>query len=253
MRHLIAALALLAGMTPASAAELRIYSGGAPQETLKQIGPAFERETGHRLRFTFAVVGTILQRLRDGEKADVVLLPAPLLDTLEAKGKLRAGSRSPLARVGIAVVVSEGAPKPDVSTSDALRATLAKAHSITHADPHATPGGRHIAAMLSQWGITATPERKIAPKSAISGGADEIAKGEIEIGLYLLSEVLTVKGVTVAGMLPAAQQNYIAYAGAIMADSAWPVPARDFIHFAADPSQRALWQATGFEAIGKGN
>ena len=99
-----------------------------------------------------------------------------------------------------------------------------QARSITHADPQATPGGRHIAALLKQWDITDTPQRRIAPKSAISGGAELIANGEVDIGLYLLSEVLTVKGVAVAGMLPPALQNYIVYAGAVLADS--PAPER---------------------------
>jgi molybdate transport system substrate-binding protein len=248
--HTLALSFLAWSMTPLSAAELRIYSGGAPQETLKLIAPAFEQQSGHRVQFTYAVVGAIQQRLQAGEKADVVLLPAPLLDGLDKSGKLSPDSRRTLARVGIAVVVREGAPKPDVSSAEALRATLSKARSITHADPQATPGGRHIAALLAQWGITETPERRIAPKSAISGGAEFIAKGEIEIGLYLLSEVLNVKGVTVAGMLPAAQQNYIVYAGAILADSASPAPAAEFIRFIADPSRQPQWNVTGFEAVG---
>ena len=96
-------------------------------------------------------------------------------------------------------------------------------------------------------------ERRIAPKSAISGGADLIANGEIEIGLYLLSEVRAVKGVAVAGMLPPAQQSYIVYAGAVAADSTAPEPAAEFLRFIADPAKQPQWQATGFEAIGKSN
>ena len=114
------------------------------------------------------------------------------------------------------------APKPDVSTPEALRAALTQARSITHADPQATPGGRHIAALLKQWDITETPQRRIAPKSAISGGAELIANGEVDIGLYLLSEVLTVKGWRSQRMLPPALQNYIVYAGAVLADSPAP-------------------------------
>jgi molybdate transport system substrate-binding protein len=254
MRLLATALALVTiGVAPSFAADMRVYSGGAPQDTLKTIAPEFEKATGHRLNFTFAVVGAIQQRIAGGEKADVVLLPVPLLNALEAAGKLRPDSKRLLARVGIAVIVRDGTPKPDVSTPDALRAALTKARSITHADPQATPGGRHIAAMLAQWGIVETPERRIAPKSAISGGAELIANGEIEIGLYLLSEVRAVKGVTVAGMLPPAQQSYIVYAGAIAADSAAPEPAAEFLKFIADPAQQQQWQATGFEAIAKGN
>ena len=147
MRVLVAALTLLGmSVTPLSAIELRVYSGGAPQETLKLLAPEFEKTTGHRLAFTFAVVGAIRQRLEAGEKADVVLLPVPLIDALEQAGKIRPGSRSLLARVGIAVVVRTGAAKPDVSTPEALRATLQQARSITHADPQATPGGRQAPA-----------------------------------------------------------------------------------------------------------
>jgi ABC-type molybdate transport system substrate-binding protein len=90
-------------------------------------------------------------------------------------------------------------------------------------------------------------------KSAISGGAELIANGDVDIGLYLLSEVLTVKGVAVAGMLPSALQNYIVYAGAVLADSPSPDVALEFIKFLADPSKQAQWKTTGFESIGKGN
>jgi molybdate transport system substrate-binding protein len=249
----VSASALGALSTASASAELRVYSGGAPQDTLKLLAPDFERTTGHRAAFTFAVVGDIRERLQAGEQADVVLLPVPLIDALDKAGKIRPGSRVLLARVGIAVVIHEGAPKPDIATPDALRATLAQARSITHADPQATPGGRHIAALLAQWGITETPQRKISPKSAISGGAGLIAKGEIDIGLYLLSEVLTAKGVTVVGMLPADLQSYIVYAGAVLADSPAPEAASAFIRFVTDPSRQPQWQATGFESIAKGN
>ena len=243
---------LLLNVTSSTAADLRVYSGGAPQETLKLLGPAFEQATGHRLDYTFAIVGAIRQRLEAGEKADVVLLPVPLIEALEKSGKVRAGSRSMLARVGIAIVVREGAPKPDVSTPKALRATLMRARAITHSDPQ-TPSGRHVDTMLAQMGVEETPDRKIVPRSAIGGGAEFIAKGEVEIGLYLLSEVLTAKGVAVAGMLPEVLQNYVAYAGAVLADSPSPDAAAEFIRFVGDPSKQEQWKATGFESIGKGN
>ena len=253
MRRRAAVLAMLAMTVSASGAELRIYSGGAPQDTLKVLAPLYERQSGHKLQFTYAIVGAIQQRLLAGEQADVVLLPQPLLEPLEKTGKLKPGSRNTLARVGIAVVIRDGAPKPDVSTSEKLRNVLTNARSITHADPVSTPGGRHIAAMLKAWGITESPDRIIRPQSAISGGAEHIAKGDIEIGLYLLSEVLSVKGVAVAGMLPEAQQNHIVYGSAIMANSMQADAARDFLTFIADPSMAPQWKATGFEIAGKGN
>ena len=95
MRIVVVALTLLGmSVTPLSAAELRVYSGGAPQETLKLLAPEFEKASGHRVAFTFAVVGAIQQRLEAGEKAGVVLLPAPLIDALEKAGKIRPDSRA---------------------------------------------------------------------------------------------------------------------------------------------------------------
>src|SRR5437867_1510375 len=124
-------LAMLAMTTPAWGAELRVHSGGAPRDALKLIAPVYEQQSGHKLQFTYAIVGAIQQRLLAGEQTDVVLLPAPLLESLEKAGKLKPGSRGLLARVGIAVVVREGAPKPDVSTPEKLRDALTKARSIT--------------------------------------------------------------------------------------------------------------------------
>ena len=167
MRRRAAVLAMLAMTVSAGGAELRIYSGGAPQDTLKVLAPLYERQSGHKLQFTYAIVGAIQQRLLAGEQADVVLLPQPLLEPLEKAGKLKPGSRSTLTRVGIAVVIRDGAPKPDVSTSEKLRNVLTNARSITHADPVSTPGGRHIAAMLKAWGITESPDRIIRPQSEI--------------------------------------------------------------------------------------
>jgi molybdate transport system substrate-binding protein len=251
MLFLAGALTLLAmATTSSSAAELRVFSGGAPKDALTHIAPAFERTSGHRLALTYAIVGEVQKRLLAGEKADVVLVPAPVMDGLDRAGKLRSGSRTPLARVGLAVVVREGAPKPDVATPEAFRTALLKARSITHSDPQ-TPGGRHIVAMLARLGVTDTPERKIVPRSAIGGGARFIASGEIEIGLYLVSEVLTTKGVAVAGMLPAELQSYIVYNSAILADSAAPEPAGQFLRFLAEPAQQPHWQAAGFEGLRK--
>ncbi len=252
MRQLAWALAFLTSIiaTASSAAELRVVSGGAPKDTLALIAPAFERASGHRLDLAFAIVGEVQQRLLAGEKADVVLLPAPVMDALDKAAKLRAGSRTPLARVGLAAVVRDGAAKPDVSTPEALRAALLEARSITHSDPQ-TPGGRHIAAMLTKLGVTDTPERKIVARSAIGGGAQFIASGEVEIGLYLVSEVLTTKGVAVAGMLPAELQSWIVYNGAILTDSAAPEAAAALIRFLADPAQQQHWQASGFEGSSK--
>ena len=92
MRRRAAVLAMLAMTVSASGAELRIYSGGAPQDTLKVLAPLYERQSGHKLQFTYAIVGAIQQRLLAGEQADVVLLPQPLLEPLEDRKSTRLNS-----------------------------------------------------------------------------------------------------------------------------------------------------------------
>jgi molybdate transport system substrate-binding protein len=120
----------------ATAADIRVFSSGAPAEVEKVLAAQFTRESGHRVLFTVANPAIIQQKLAGGEAPpDIVILPAPIIESLAKTGVLRPASRVDLARVGVGVVVREGAPFPDISTADALRATLLAARSIVIPDP----------------------------------------------------------------------------------------------------------------------
>ena len=111
-------------------ADLRVMSGGAPQEVLAALTPEFENQTGHKVIFTFAVITALQQRLAKGEKTDLVLMPVPVIDQLVQTGTLRAENRATLGVLGISVIVRQGAAKPDISTPDRLRQALLKARSV---------------------------------------------------------------------------------------------------------------------------
>ena len=225
-------------------------SGGAPQEVVAVLTPEFENQTGHKLIFTFAVITALQQRLAKGEKTDLVLMPVPVIDQLVQTGTLRAENRATLGVLGISVIVRQGAAKPDISTPDRLRQALLEAHSVVHATPTATPSGAHLALVLEQLGIADALQSKVVHRPALAGGADLVARGEAELGLYPTSEVVHVPGVAIVGPLPPPLQLRIVYGAAIARDSAAPEVAAAFVGFLSAPENRKVWLQAGFEAPG---
>jgi molybdate transport system substrate-binding protein len=236
-------------MSVAHAAEIRVFSGGAPQSVLRTLAPVFEKATGHTVVFSFQIVGQIQKRLAAGEQADLILLPNPLLAEIGKTVPLRAEGRGVLARIGIGVVVRAGAALPDISTEDDVRKMLRGAKAVALADPH-TPSGRYLGGMLMRLGLADEMRSRLIYKGAIHGGGELVASGEAEVGLYLVSEVQQIKGVAVAGLLPPALQNHVAYGAAIPVSNAMPEPALALIRFLAAPERAVNWRQAGFEPGG---
>jgi molybdate transport system substrate-binding protein len=251
-RYTILAASLAVAPT-AGAEEIHVLSSGAPAEIVKHIAAKFARESGHRILITVANPATILQKLSGGETPDIVVALAPVVDSLAKSGTL-AGSRVDLARVGVGVVVREGAPRPEISTAEAVRRMLVGARSIVYPDP-AGGGqtGAALARMIDGMGLTEIVKLKLTLRQAIAGGVALVANGEAEIGLFNISEVLPVGGVTLVGPLPPELQSYIVFAAAIHARSASPAPARALIEAMADPATREQWKAGGLESVRGGS
>lgn len=243
------AIALAATGSISDAADIRVFSGGAPQETLQALTPAFEKQTGHRAIYTFAHVSIIQKKLAQGEKADVVLLPTVLMNATAKVIGLRAEGRSELARIGIGVLIREGAKDPDISTPDAVREMLLAARSIAVPLPQGLTGS-HLMRMMDRLGIADAVRTKLRHKPAIDGAGELVATGEADVGLYLASEIQKVKGTRLAGLLPAALQNYIVYSIAVPAHNTAPEPALAYARFVASAANREFWKLTGFELMG---
>jgi molybdate transport system substrate-binding protein len=233
----------------AVAAEIRVFSSGAPAEVEKVVAAKFTQETGHQVVFTVATPADIQGRLKSGETPDIVVLPAPIIDALEKAGTLRPG-KVDLARVGIGVIVRAGAPRPDISTVAAVRKMLLDARSIVHPDPAGGGlAGVALARMMAEMGIADAVKPKLTYMFAINGGATLVAKGEVEIGLFNISEVQSAKGVTLVGTLPPAMQSYIVFSASIHARSSSFEPAQAFIKALSDPTAREFWKAGGLESL----
>jgi molybdate transport system substrate-binding protein len=236
----------------ATAADIRVFSSGAPAEVEKVLAAQFTRESGHRVVFTVANPAIIQQKLSGGEAPDIVILPAPIIDSLVKTGMLRPAGVD-LARVGVGLVVRDGAPLPDISSADGVRTALLRARSIVIPDP-AGGGqtGAALARMMTQLGVADAVKPKLTLMQAIAGGVDLVAKGEVELGMFNISEILPVKGVTLAGALPTALQSYIVFAAAIHAGSTSVAAAEDYIRLLSAPAAREHWRAGGLESMAPG-
>jgi molybdate transport system substrate-binding protein len=239
-------IAMVTSMS-ASAAEIHVMSGGAPKEVFALLTPKFETQTGNKVKFTYAVITALREKLAAGEKADVLVLPVPVLDGLAKENKVRADSRATFGIVGISVVVKEGAPKPDIATKEKFRDAMLAARSVVHATPGKTPSGTHMGKVMEQLGIADAMAKKVIHKPALDGGVQLVAGGQADIGIYPASEVASVKGISVVGPLPAGIEFTIVYGGAASVDAAAPDAAAAFVKFMAAPENRGVWKDAGFD------
>jgi molybdate transport system substrate-binding protein len=247
----IVAMALLvvgASSLHLQAADLRVMSGGGAQTALRTLAPDFQNATGNKVQLEFAVVGVIQQKLARGEKADVAVLPVALLDAMEKAGVFGTKFRTIVGRIPIGVVVREGVDGPDIAHPDAVRKALMDARSVTLPDPNATPTGKHLMGAFAQMGIAGSMLPKITFKNAIDGGVDLVRDGRVDLGLFLVTEILPVKGVRLVGTLPASLQGYVVYAAAVAADSNASEAALQFVKFLSNADARTKWKAAGFES-----
>lgn len=243
LKTIVLAVGLL-GSTCAMADEIRVMSGGAPKELFAHLTPKFEQQTGHKVRFDYVLIPALREKVAAGEKADVLVMPVAVLEGFAKDGKVRADALAPFGTVAISVVVKEGAAKPDISTVDKFREAMLAARSVVHATPGKTPSGIHMAKVLDQLGITDAIAKKVVHKPALDGGAELVANGQAEIGIYPASEVIEVKGVAIVGPLPRGIDLTINYGGAAMTGTSQA--AADFVKFMAAPEHRADWKHAGF-------
>ena len=240
------------GANPAKAADIHVYSSGAPAEAAKVIGVEFAKNSDNHVVVAVGPPAAIQADLTAGNKIDVVILPRPIVTSLTGSGVLRSDSAVNVARVGIGIVVRTGAPAPNIADIAAIRQLLINAHSITYPDPAETGGGSTglaIARMIEKLGLTDTVQPKLTVKSAIGGGVSLVASGAVEVGIFNISEILPIKGVTMVGPLPGDLQNYILFAAAVPMKSNALESASAYIKRLVDPAARPAWQKAGLEPV----
>ena len=249
-----AALVVAAMLCAASAAfgdEVRVITSGAFTAAYLELVPEFERATRHKVITAFGgsagnTPDTIPNRLQRGEPTDLVIMAASGLDALIKQGKVVPGSRVDLVRSSIGMVVKAGAPKPDISTIDALRQTLLRAKSIAYS---ASASGIYLSTELFQkLGIA----DQVLPKSKNAEGQRVgalVARGEAEIGFQQISELLPEPGVDYIGPLPAAAQRVTVFSAGIVVGAKAPDTARALAKFLASESAAPVIKKTGLEPL----
>jgi molybdate transport system substrate-binding protein len=238
-------LALMLSANGATAADIRVLSVGSVQIAAKALAAEFTKETGNKVTLTIVTPSDIPQKLASG-RYDMIICSIPAMEVLDKAAALRPGTRSPLSRVGIGVIVREGAPLPDVSTPEAFKQTLLAARSIVHSNP-ATPNQSGVVTIriLTKAGIldAIKPKARIAD---LAEGFAMVARGEVELALFNLVELPA--GVRLAGPVPAPLQDYTSYETAVLANGEAPVEAQAFIKLMISPPARKAWEAASLEA-----
>ena len=227
------------------AADLRIWSAGAVKPALEELAPAFQKSTGIPLDVQYAPVGVLMRRLAEGNAPDVLILSVDVVKEVEDKGWVPAGSASALGSVGVGVAVKQGDAMPDVSTPDALRKALLAAKSVTYMDPQKGTSGKHFAAVLEQLGIA----EQIRPKTTLGDVGyvlEPVARGEIELGVQQITEILPVKGAVLVGPLPASLQKVTTYSIMPTAKTGHSAAALQLRQFLQTAEAKAVFRLKGF-------
>ncbi len=234
----------------AEAAELKVLSAFGMQSVMEDLGPKFERATGHKLAISFATGGATVKRVQDGESADVVIALRQGIDSLVKNGKAAADNVTVVAHSGIVVAVRKGAPKPDISSPDALKRMLLAAKSISYVDP-ASGGasGIHFAKVLDRLGIANEMKSKTVfpnPKTPAAVGV-LVANGEAEIGVHVTQELIPVAGIDLVGPLPGDLQNTIVFSAAIITGAKDAAAAKALVDFLRTPDSAKVIKAKGMD------
>ena len=232
----------------AEAAEIKVLSHRGIRPIMEDLGPKFERATGHKLAITFGPAGGVAKLVQGGETADVVITSRQEIDGFVKDGKAVAGNVTVVARSGIGVAVRKGAPKPDISSPEALKRTLLAAKSITYSNP--ALGGAaaiHFAKVLDRLGIANEMKSKTVLSKSGSDTGVLVANGEAEIGVQASQFLISVAGIEIVGPLPGDLQNTVVFSAAIMAGTKDAAASKALVNFLRTPEAATVIKTKGLE------
>jgi molybdate transport system substrate-binding protein len=224
------------------AAELKVIAGGSMTGSLNELGPQFERASGHRLVIHFNSTPNIIALVTSGTPFDLAVVPVDVFKDAAAKARFAPSPPIDIARVGYGVIVRAGTPKPDISTPEALKKALLDASSVAFLP--ASAAGAYILGVFDRLGISDAMKAKTKAQTAPARIAEAVAKGDAELGVFLVN-VLIGPGVELAGPFPAELQQELVFAAAVAADTREADAARTFIDYLTTPDAIAVIKAKG--------
>jgi len=241
---------LLVQCFAAQAAEVKVISGVAMRAVWEELGPQFERSSGHKLTIWYGYRASIRQRIDAGEAFDLAVFGKAGLDAYIKKGMIAADTRTEIARVGMGVGTRTGAPKPDIGSTDAFKRALLNAKSVSYNPKGAV--GLHLANVFERLGIAEQMKAKNIWRQQQSGPsytAQAMANGEAELGFTFSNEILLTRGVEFVGSFPPDLQHYNLFTAGVATSAKQPEAAKALIKFLGSAAAAAVIKAKGMESV----
>jgi len=247
MRQLLLAaagsmLALVSIMSNVQAAELKVIAGGSMTAVLNELGPQFERTSGHKVAVQFGSTPQLIKLATSDAPFDLGVVPVEVFKDAAARERFAPGPTIDVARVGYGVAIRAGAPKPDVSSPEALKQTLLKAQSIAMLPESAA--GAYVMSVFAKLGIADALKPKIKVQATPAQIPQAVAKGDAEIAVFL-TNVLIAPGVELAGAFPGDLQQELVFSAAIATQSKEAAAAQAFISYLKTPASITTIKAKG--------
>ncbi len=228
----------------ASAAEITVLAVGATKEIIVELVPPFEKHSGHKVSITWTGSANIKKRIAAGEVYDLVIVDGPLIDAFSNGGKVANGSRTDLMKSGVGAAVRAGAPKFDISSSEALKKTLLAAKSIGYSSGSS---GTYMVSLVERMGIADQVKPKMKQVSSGARIGTMIESGEVDIGFQQISELIHEKGVDYLGPLPADIQKITIYSAGLHSGAKEPEAAKALIRALTAPEAASAIKQHGME------
>lgn len=240
----IGALGAIMIMSAANAAEINLLGSTAMREALDELVPLFEKQSGHKVVMNLQPAARLVITVKDGAPADLVMTTPDNLDDLTKAGRLVPGTRVDFVHARVGVAVRAGAPRPDISTPDGFKAAMLAAKSVGISRG---PSGVHLMKTMEKLGIADQVKAKaVVPDLGVRVGS-LVAKGDAEIGVQQIGELLPIAGIDYIGPLPAALQTVIVYGLARSTNAKeWPA-AEALVKFLTAPSMAPLLKKIGLD------
>jgi molybdate transport system substrate-binding protein len=243
----------LAAPTASDAAEIKVLTSRAMNHVLTELAGAFQRTSEHKIALILAPPAEIRRRILNDEIVDVAMTGGAIIEDLVQHGKITPDSKMTLARVGVGVAVRAGSAKPDITSVEAFKRALLAARSIVYTDPAVSgASGIHFEKVLDRLGIAKEIKAKsiLNARAATTPNAEILARGEAELGIQLISEIVSVPGAELLGPLPAELQAMNVISAGIVTTASEPNAARVLLKFLTSPAAAAVIKATGMEPGG---
>jgi molybdate transport system substrate-binding protein len=247
--HLVACgLALLIAFAVprvAAAADVVLLASNGIRPVLDEVLPQFEQSTMHKVLVRYDVAAEMRRKIEAGQTFDLAILTAGQLDAVMKGGFIVSGTRVALAQTPIAIAIRAGASRPDIRTTTALVRALQDAASITYAREGA--GGVYLTQLLQKLGLTERLAPKLRPVGTGADASAAVARGDAQLGVLPLSEILPVKGVEVLGPFPADVQDPMVMVAGISAAAKQRAAATALVTYLNSPAVRPVLQKKGME------